>query len=336
MKKNIIVAVILFSLIVLTACGSSQPEVLTTVRINGSRNISHAPIFIADYEGYFAEFGIQLEMIDFNRTTEAIPLVLSGDLDVLAGGIVTGLLNTLGLESDIKVVADRGSISSDMDCSFQAILVRKDLFESGAVSGPADLKGLRVVSSMASPSEFLLGQYLSQAELTLDDVIITDLPKASYIDAMENKTVDIIVAIELNLSQLLSVGDAVNLVGLEDVAGDYQTSVLAFGKNLLVRDPELGVRFLAGYMKGVAQYNQGKTERNLEIVSEATGQDIEVVKNACWIPISPGGIPNFSAVLPFMNWAIDKGYLDQAITEEQFWDPDFLEAAKDLLQEKQK
>ena len=121
------------------------------------------------------------------------------------------------------------------------------------------------------------------------------------------------------------------LTGIEDVIGDYQSSAIIFGKRFLVDDPDLGARFLAAYMKGVEQYNQGKTERNLEIISEVSEMDIEVLRNACWIPISQDGVPNYSGLEEIMEWAVETGYLEEAVTEEQFFDPSFLEAAKALL-----
>ncbi len=331
MKKNIKISVLFITLFLVTACGSTRPTELTTIRINGSPNLTHAPIFIADQEGYFAEYGIQLEMVDFNRTGEAIPLVISGDLDVLAGGVTTGVLNTLRGDPNFKVVADRGVFTSDMGCSFLGILVRKDLYDDGIVRGPEDFQGMKVVTSKASPSELLMDHYLSPAGLSIDDIVISDVPKSSYIDAMKNKSVDIIVTLELTLSQVLGEGDSVLLVGIEEVVGDFQSSVIAYGKNLLKNDPDLGARFLAGYLKGVEQYNLGKTDRNLEILSEAIGQEIELLESACWLPMNSDGLVDFNGVVPFMNWSIENGYLEEPITEEEFFEPSILEAAKELL-----
>lgn len=331
MKKRIFVLLLLMVILVLPACKSAEPEALTTVRINSSKHISHAPIMIADKEGYFADYGIQIESVFFNRTTEAVPLVVSGDLDVYCGGITTGLMNSIRLEENFTAVADRGQIFADMDCSFMGMLVHKDLIDSGEVKAPADFEGLKLVTNYGGPGEFFASNFLSDGGLTLEDLEVTDIPKASYIDAMNNKSVDAIVGIELNLSQVLSAGDAVLLTGIEDVIGDFQSSAIVFGKRFLEDDPALGARFLAAYMKGVEQYNQGKTERNLEIISEASEMDIEVLRNACWIPISQDGVPNYAGLIEIMDWAVDKGYIDEVVTEEQFFDPSFLEAANELM-----
>lgn len=334
MKIKIFLSCLILTLIILTSCAQEpEPTKLDMVRLNSSQNMSYAPIFIAEAEGYFEEFGIQVEMVPFDSTSEAIPLVISGELDAYAGAVNAGLLNTLHNDQNIRVVANRGRVEADMDCTFQGILVRKDLFESGEVTGPADLAGRIVVVTAAGPATFMVSEYLAQAGLTMDDVDRNDMPSSAYIDAMANGSVDVIATLELNLGRILTAGDSVLLAGAEDIVGDFQTSILAFGKNLLSDNPDLGVRFMAAYLKGIAQYNEGKTDRNLEILSEATGEDVEALRKSCWLPISEDGVPEFEDVVPFMNWSVEQGHLDQTITEEQFWNPDFLEQAKLLLEE---
>lgn len=335
MKKKVVYSGVLLAILLLTSCSKATNSIeLTTVRINSSQYMSYAPIFIADAEGYFAEFGIQLEMVPFEGTYQAVPLVISGDLDVYAGAVNAGLINTLYSEENIRVVADRGGVDADMECTFQGIVVRKDLYESGDVTGPADLEGRNVVAiSPTGPTAYMFSKYLGQAGLTMNDVVEIDLPSSAYIDAMANGSIDAISTLELHISRLLEAGDTVVLAGAEDILGTFQTSVLAFGKNLLVDNPDLGVRFMAAYLKGVAQFNEGKTDRNLEILAEATGEDIDALKNACWMAIKEDGVPEFEYIVPFMNWAISQGLIEHAITEDQFWNPDFLEQAEALLEE---
>ena len=129
----------------------------------------------------------------------------------------------------------------------------------------------------------------------------------------------------------MAAGNAVVLAGAQDVVGTTQLSILAFGKNLLVDHPDVGARFMAAYLKGVQQYNLGKTDRNLQIMSDATKISIPDLKASCWIPISPDGAIDFSGVDNFQKWSVAQGQLDQPITEDQFWDPSFLAAAQKLL-----
>ena len=223
-RKVFVILLILF-LFLMSACQAKNDDQapagsyeMTTVTINDSAQINYAPIFFAQTEGYFEEYGIELEILSFNSVTEAVPLLVSGDLDVYAGSITTGLMNILAKEPNVKVVADRGKITEE-GCTFQAILVRKDLYDSGEVRNPANLEGLRVRATTAGMTGYQLRAYLAKAGLTFDDVELSTIPSSSYLDAFNNKSIDVIVTPEFNLTRLLMNGNAVVLSKAEDDIG---------------------------------------------------------------------------------------------------------------------
>ena len=345
-KKHGVLILLIAIAFVISACGgAAQPAAqqasepteepaateMVTLTMNSSNLASFAPIFIAEAEGYFAEQGVHVEYITFNRTGDAIPLLISGDLDIYAGSVNSGLLNAVGQDPYVKVVADRGHISQDDQCAYHGVLVRKDLYESGQVTGPADLAGLTISSSNSGASGYLLGTYLAEAGLTFDDINLTNVPATSYPDAFETGALDGAVTPELNLSRVLSAGNAVLLAQAQDVYGSGQISMLAFGRTVLENNREAGVRFLAAYLKGIHQYNEGKTDRNLEILAEATGEDTDLLKESCWPSIREDGAIDFAGVDGFQQWSVEQGQLDAAVTEEQFWDPSLLQDAQALL-----
>jgi NitT/TauT family transport system substrate-binding protein len=311
--------------------GASEDEVIT-LTINTSTNMSFAPVFIAEAEGYFEEAGVELDYVTLNRGSDALPLLVTGEFDVYGGGLLAATLNTVGAEEFVKVVADRGHISPDDECAYHGILVQKDLYDSGQVAGPADFAGLTIDSTASGPSGYVLDTYLAQAGLTFDDVELVRLPETSYVDAFSNAAIDALINQELRLSWVLNTGDAVLLVSSAEVVGVYQTSVMTVGKSILEDNRDAGVRFLIGYLRGVRQYNEGKTDRNLEILTAATGETEETLRAACWVPIDPEGWIDFAnGVAPFVEWNVDQGLLDASISEDQFWDPSLLQEALKAL-----
>jgi len=316
----------------LVSCGAKPPvkEDIVTLKISMVPQMSQAAIFIAEAEGYFAEYGIQLESISITPSSKAVPLLVSGDVDIFAGSMQAGFLNTVYLDDTIRAVADRGHIAPG-NCTYQAIAIRRDLFESGEVTGPADLEGLKFSTSPGGPGHYLLSTYMGQAGLTDEDIEITDIRTADEIVAYANKSLDGSTPGEPSITQLLEAGDAVVLARSEEVVGKFQIAIVAFNKRLLVDQRDVGARFLAAYLKGAQQYNEGKTERNLQILSEATGQPVEDLKKMCWVAINGDGMIDFAGVDGFQQWSIDYGYLDNPVTEEQFWDPGMLSAAEELL-----
>ena len=53
---------------------------------------------------------------------------------------------------------------------------------------------------------------------------------------------------------------------------------------------------MIAYLKGVRQYNQGKTDRNVEILAKYTEMKPEEVKQSCWIPMRSDGMIDPSRV----------------------------------------
>jgi NitT/TauT family transport system substrate-binding protein len=100
----------------------------------------------------------------------------------------------------------------------------------------------------------------------------------------------------------------------------------------LKKNPEAGRRFMVAYLKGVRQYNQGKTERNLEIMSKHTRLDKSILQDACWPQISDDGGINTQSVLDFQDWAVAKGLQDsKKLSAEQMWEPSFVNHANQVL-----
>ena len=331
LKINIVIMIFIMAFLS-SACSSDAPtdQELISLKITISSYLSHGVTHIAEAEGYFAEYGLKMEYINIASASKAIPLLVNGDIDIYSGTLTSGFLNTVYQEDNIKTVADRGHVAPG-ECTYHALLIRKDLFENKQVTGPADLKGLTISGENGGSSDYLLSTYLSQANLTLEDIKKVDLEAQSEIVAYSNQALSGNTAAEPEITRILDSGEAVILARSEDVVGTFQTGIVAFNKKLLVDNPDIGARFLAAYLKGVQQYNEGKTERNLQILSEATGETIENLKVYCWPSFRNDAMIDFAGVDGFQQWSVANGYLDHAVTEEQFWNPSLLAAAQELL-----
>ena len=75
-RKSLFILLIL-GVFVLSACQAQNDSELTTVTINNSSQVNYAPIYFAQSEGYFEEFGIELEVVTFTRVTEDWPASLT-------------------------------------------------------------------------------------------------------------------------------------------------------------------------------------------------------------------------------------------------------------------
>jgi ABC-type nitrate/sulfonate/bicarbonate transport system substrate-binding protein len=306
------------------------PPETVTLKVLALPYLSYAPIFIAEEGGYFAEQGLEIEFIENLRSAEAVPALAQGELDVASPIITFGLLNAMARGARIRIVAGKGYLAPE-GCAYGALVARRALVESGELHGPAQLQGRRIAMTTASFEDYLLEKLLNTAGLTLEDVEPEDIPAQVHLEALEKGTIDLAAMGEPWLTRALQAGHGVLWMPFEQVIPDFEYASIVYGPTLLDENPEAGRRFMIAYLKAVRQYNQGKTERNLEILAEHTGLDQEFLRQACWPAIRGSGQINVQSVLDFQAWAVEKGYLDSPVAKDQFWDPSFAEYANEVL-----
>jgi len=294
--------------------------------------LSFAPFFIAEEEGYFAEQGLKIEFVRLSGAEEAIPALVQGELDVGAGTISSALLNAMAKGTNIKFVADKGYLPTN-GCTYVGFLARRDLVEGGELKSPEQLKGRRVaLEHVASRDGYQMEKLLEMGHLTLDDIEPVAVSLPAQLEAFEKGTIDLTGTGEPWITRLASTGHAVLWVPAQQVIPDFQIAFIVYGPTLLEENPDVGERFMVAYLRAVRQYSEGKTERNLEILAEHTGLELELLTQACWPALRNDGQINAQSVLDFQAWAVEKGYLDNSVTEDQFWDPSFVEHANEVLE----
>jgi hypothetical protein len=230
----------------------------------------------------------------------------------------------------LKLVADRGHLAVH-DCSQNALLVRRELFEAGVLNHPDQIRDLRIELNPLLPEAYYVDLALREFELGIDDLEVFTLPPAAGNDAFTNEAVDLSVAAEPFLSLLLQTGEAVIWRSGEEMVPDMQWATMLFGRSLLDDHPELGERFMVAYLKGVHAYNEGKTSRNLGILSRHTGLDEHLLRAACWPPIRNDGRVDSESFRDYQEWAVSRGITERVLTESELVDHRFAEHASALL-----
>jgi NitT/TauT family transport system substrate-binding protein len=86
--------------------------------------------------------------------------------------------------------------------------------------------------------------------------------------ALAKRRIDFMVTTEPWLTRIIRAGHGVLWKRVQDVIPDFDYAFVRYGPSILEKDPEAGRRFMVAYLKGVHQYNQGKTVRNLEIMAK--------------------------------------------------------------------
>jgi NitT/TauT family transport system substrate-binding protein len=330
MKKKRTYLEIIFTFIIfilISSCSATKEP--TTIKVVFVPFLSNAPFFIGVEEGYFEEQGFTLEFFEVERTSEAIPALEQGDVDVVGGLISTGTLNAIARGANIKFVADKGHVTST-GCNTSTLVASKAFNEAHPSKNPADLKGARISINPASLSGFWAEIFLRQANLTLDDIDDLQTTNAAEFEMLQENSIDLASTDEPWTTRNIQNG-GVAWVSYGDLVPDASYAHVWFGPTFLEQNPDLGKRFMIAYLKGVAQYNQGKTERNLEILEKHLELDKDLLRQTCWPSVNNDGTINPDTILMFQEWALEKGLLDSKLEINQFWDPSYIEyAAKQL------
>ena len=253
-----------------------------------------------------------------------------GELDVWASFVSIGIFNAIARGGRIRLVADKGYIAPT-GCVSTAVIARKNLVEAGELDSLAQLQGRRIAIEPPTPEGYYVEKLLDTAGLTLADVETVDMPPPAELEALENGSIDLTGTSEPWVTRILRTGHGVLWLPVQQVIPDFQWAFIAYGPTLLDENPDAGQRFMVAYLKALRQYSKGKTERNLELLAEFTELEPELLAEVCWPSVHDDGRINAQSILDFQAWAVGKGYLDSPVTEEQFWDPSFVEYANEVL-----
>jgi len=224
------------------------------------------------------------------------------------------------LWAGIRIVGDTGYFEPNA-CSPYSLVVRKEL--AGQLRSPASLRGLQIDVNPSLSEGYFVETYLKRDRLSLEDVNVRAVPLPSRQDAMNRGAIDLTAISEPWLSRILSDGHEV-VVGAGDVVPGLQYGTLLFGPGLLGERREAGLRFVAGYLRGVQQYNRGKTPRNIEILSRTIELDATTLEKACWPSVREDGMIETEAIQEFQRWGLEKGLVDRVVDPEEYWDPSFV------------
>ncbi|MGH9421434.1 MAG: hypothetical protein ACRD3J_15755, partial [Thermoanaerobaculia bacterium] len=140
--------------------------------------------------------------------------------------------------------------------------------------------------------------------------------------SLESGSIDAAAASEPGLTRLKNSG--VLWLAAEKVLPDFQWGTIVFGDRLLNRDRDTGSRFLRAYKRGVAQYQEVKTDRNVAIISKETGETPELIRQACWLPFREDLGVNWNSIAEFQAWANKEGIMQRTLTRDEVMDSTFL------------
>jgi len=306
------------------------PAALQKTKVGIVSYITFSPFFIAKEEGFFSEQNLDVELVPFENSTLIMPVLEQGQLDAAGDVPVAGLFNAINQTGNIKIVADRGSLSAG-GCDYFALLASTDWMAQNPTPTAENVRGKRIALDINSVQGYLTDKFLATLGLTLADMDAQYIPPPSMIEAAKNGSVDFIVTAEPWVTRLTDIKHMAVLTGFQKVVPGSQAGFLNLGRRFSKDEPELGERFVTAYLKGVRQYMEGKTDRNIEIVAQYTKLPAELLKRICWPEMRLDGAINLETIMDYQDWAVAQGQLEKVAPLDALWDPRFVDFANKKL-----
>ena len=296
---------------------------LTTLRMNVIPSLSYSAFMIAKAEGFFEQEGIDAQFVGVDAN-QLVLAATTGELDVVSLPVRPGMFNAMLRGVHLQIVADKGH-SEPGPCAAEGFVA--PIATAERIERNRSFRGERFVKEKASQTEYLVDRLLEMEGLQRSDVQFAELPNSEAVAAIQDRIDLVIYTQEPKLSNLLSQRLTRLVRTAEEVAPGHQYSVVAFGRRLLRDEPDLGHRFMRAYLRGVRQYNEGKTDRNVLILARSTQLPAEMIRRACWAAIHTDGRVRPEAIEGYLDWSLRVGYLDAEVPVSLWWNSSYVEAA---------
>jgi NitT/TauT family transport system substrate-binding protein len=220
------------------------------VRIGTTLSEGDAPVCIALTKGYFAEQGLDVQIVQIQTAAMMMAPLGSGQLDVAAGAPTAGLFNAVARGIDMKCVASE-TISAP-GYGVIALLVRKELITSGRVKSFKDFKGLTFAEVGQGTAAFVtMSEALRRGGLTYHDVHEVFIGFPEQIAAFTNGSIDASCTIEPFATKAIQNGVAVRFSASDVLVPNGMNGCIFFSGNFIRNQRDTAVKFMVAYIKGL-------------------------------------------------------------------------------------
>ncbi len=265
----------LITTIALLAAAPAWANDKMTVLLDWFVNPDHGPIIVAQENGYFAEQGLEIEIVPPADPSAPPRLVAAGQAD-LAVSYQPQL--HLQIHEGLPLKRVGTLVATPLNC----LLVLKD----GPITSLADLKGKKIGFSVAGVEEAILTAMLGQHDIGLDDIEMINV-NFSLSPSLMTGQVDAVIGafrnFELNQMEIEGVEGRCFYIEEEGVPPYDELIYVANPENM---DADKIARFLAATEKAT-QYIVNNPEKSWEIFA-ATSPELQDELNArAWVDTLP-------------------------------------------------
>jgi NitT/TauT family transport system substrate-binding protein len=333
-------SLVLALLVIAPTIAQAQSTPRPTIKISVNPLVyTHLPVMLAADRGYFSDEGLDVVIAKYNGSSNTqMPMVARGDLDIAMVTPGPPLFNQQAQGFNIKIIAseDSGSHAGWNDATW--VLVRKDLWDTGKIRTPKDLRGHTVdAGPEGSPINVLMRMTLRKGGLSPNDVTFTGrlATPADWLAAMKNQSYDAISAVEPIATLLVKQGYAVKLASGVDVESWQPETCFIASTTYLEKNRSAVTRFLKAVLRAerdIVRAGPRWTPATLDTMTHWSGlsaDDVRVVPSPVWY--GNYGLLNLDWLRAQQDFWISMGLVKQKIDIQAATDTTFATDARQQL-----
>ncbi|MFI5268117.1 MAG: ABC transporter substrate-binding protein, partial [Chloroflexota bacterium] len=280
--------------------------------------------------------GLKVDTQRFNSGGDMVVPLAQGDLAAGAGATSAGFYNAILRGIQIKIVADKGTILPDWN--YVTLMVRKDLYDSGALHDYKDLKGKKIaITAPESSNAIQLDAAMRKGGATLKDAQTVILSFADMGAAFSNKSIDAGIVSEPFITRYKETNLAVNLGGVADFYPPGQETAIVMYSPKFATDEAAATRFMTAYIQGARDYNDAFTKnKGKDQVISILAKDTTVTQPDLWnrmalAAINPNGEVDTKSLQRDLDWYESEGNVKGKVDLSDIIDTHFAKAVVDKL-----
>jgi NitT/TauT family transport system substrate-binding protein len=180
LKRRAIATVVFLAVaVLLSAVPSAKVVHAESLRLGFPRDISAAPIYVAESQGFFKKWGVNVVMKEYEAGVVAVNDLVADELDLATASEFVFVLQS-AKHADLRMPATVCTLS------VLELVVRKDR----GIARPQDLRGKRVAVAQGTASEFFLFNYFVFNRIPKESVEIVYYPPSEIVKALLSGAAD--------------------------------------------------------------------------------------------------------------------------------------------------
>lgn len=271
------------------------------------------PFYVAQSNGYFKEFGVQVKAVPVASGIERDQLMQAGEID----GMLNEMISTANFNRNrahVKII----TLARKAYCDYP--LFRVLSAPNSGIASPQDLTGASIGISRNTIIEYVSDRLLAEKNISLDKLQIKSIPviPERFQILLQGRVKAATLPDPLAKSAMVA---GANLI-IDDAAyPKYSMSVLTFSNRVLFNRADAVLKFMKAWDKAADDINTSpEAYRDLLLKTIRVPKNIQTTFK---IPMYPRKqVPEPAQWQDVMNWMISKGMLsehlsyDDAVTKE--------------------